>query len=346
MRSFSFKVKTGDWRAAFRVGLSVAVPLVFIYYAETLHYAVYAAFGALTSLYGHSENARQRIETQAVAGAALVLTLTVAAAFSVAQGPQWVLFPLLAAVVVGAGTLGTLMGWVPRGEIFFILVLLVVAGIPLENGAFLPTVAIGAGAAGFAVLLTVLEGEGAIGARSLVRSVRERAQAGLNSLDRLRHAVVILIAALAVVGAWGLALALGMGHPFWAPIAASALMPALTPADAMRRAIHMLSGTLGGVAIAALLFAQQPGPLALILMIALCQAVAELFLARNYAIALLFITPLAIGMSNLGRNLAWSPLLIDRLAEAALGAAVALAAIALGGWLLPLLAGRQVEREA
>ena len=52
--------------------------------------------------------------------------------------------------------------------------------------------------------------------------------------------------------------------------------------------------------------------------ITLCQAIAELFIARSYALAVLFPTPLAIGMSNLGRNLSWSPLLYERAIEAGL----------------------------
>lgn len=96
-------------------------------------------------------------------------------------------------------------------------------------------------------------------------------------------------------------------------------MPALTSSDIARRAIHLLAGTLGGVGLAALFFAGQPGPLALIGMITLCQAIAELFIARSYARALLFLTPLAIGMSNLGRNLPWSPPLYERAIEAGRG---------------------------
>lgn len=346
MRSFPFEVKIQDVRAALRVGVSVGVPLWTLYASGHIHLAVYAAFGALTSLYGHSESVERRVETQVVAGAALVATLAAAAFYSAAQGPQWLLPVMLALVVVGAGTLGTIMRWVPRGEIFFILVLLVVAGIPLTADEILPVIAIGAGGAGFSILLTLLERGGTGGAQPLARGVRLRMQAGSATLDRTRHAIAITIAAMAATGAWLLALALDIGHPFWAPIAVAALMPALTPTDAMRRAIYLLLGTLGGVCLGAILFAQDPGPLALIIVIGLCQAAAELFMARNYALALVFITPLAIGMSNLGRNLPWSPLLVERLVEAGLGAAVALVAILVGSRLLAVLSAPRVESEA
>lgn len=346
MRSFPFKVKTQDIRAALRVGASVGLPLVALYASGHIHFAVYAAFGALTSLYGHSEPAQRRVETQVVVGVALVATLAVAAIYSVAQGPDWLLSIMLAVVVVAAGTLGTVMGWTPRGEIFFILALLVVASIPLTANEILPAIVAGAGGVGFSILLTALEPNGAVDARSLVRGVRRRIQAGWAILDWTRHAIVIIIAALAVTSAWLVARSIDIGHPFWAPIAVAALMPALTPADAMHRTIRLLSGTLGGVLIAAALFAREPGPLALILIIALCQAVAELFIARNYGVALLFITPLAIGMSNLGGTLPWSPLLMERLVEAGLGAAIALVAIVFGSTVLARVAAPRVNSEA
>lgn len=53
-------------------------------------------------------------------------------------------------------------------------------------------------------------------------------------------------------------------------------------------------------------------------------------MTRNYGIALLFFCPLAIGMSTLSRGASWQPALVDRLAEAALGTAVALLTIFVG----------------
>jgi hypothetical protein len=88
MRSFSFKVKTSDLRAALRDGASVGLPLLAIYASGQIHFAVYAAFGAPTSLYGHSETVQRRVETQVVVGVALVATLALAAISSAAQGPE------------------------------------------------------------------------------------------------------------------------------------------------------------------------------------------------------------------------------------------------------------------
>ena len=107
-------------------------------------------------------------------------------------------------------------------------------------------------------------------------------------------------------------------------------MPALAAADVWRRTLHLMLGTLGGVAIATFLFSFNPGHLALIAIIIVCQAVAEIVVSRNYGVSLLFFSPLAIGMSNLSRGAPWQPLLVERVTEAALGTAVALLTIFVG----------------
>ena len=133
-----------------------------------------------------------------------------------------------------------------------------------------------------------------------------------------------------MLAAWLLALALGVGHPFWAAVTVAALMPALAAADVWRRTLHLMLGTLGGVGVATFLFSFNPGHLALIAIIVVCQAAAEIVVSRNYGVALLFFSPLAIGMSNLSRGAPWQPVLVDRLIEAALGTAVAFLAILVG----------------
>ena len=80
-----------DIEAAARVGLSVGIPLFAMYGLDHLDLAVFTGFGALTSLYGHREQGRRRIETQIAAGAALAATVAVATAFSAAHGPTWLL---------------------------------------------------------------------------------------------------------------------------------------------------------------------------------------------------------------------------------------------------------------
>jgi uncharacterized membrane protein YccC len=214
---------------------------------------------------------------------------------------------------------------------FFVLVLLIIAGIPTRWDRLPLAVAVGAAGAALSVLLAWLIGLDRTEARNEATSGGwRRVAAGYAALDREQHLVLVAAATLGVLTAWLLALALGIGNPFWAAVTVAALMPALASADVWRRTLHLMLGTLGGVAIANVLFSFEPGHLALIAIIMACQGLAEIAVSRNYGVALLFFSPLAIGMSNLSRGAPWQPLLVDRLAEAALGTAVAFLTIVVG----------------
>ena len=330
-RSFA-DIRRDDIEDALRVALAVGLPLLALDVADRLDLTVYAAFGGLAMLYGHGESAKQRVTTQIVAGIGLVVIIAVAMTYAAAQAPLPVLGALLAVTVIAAVTLGAAMRWVPRGEMFFVLVLLIIASIPSTWDRLPIGIAAGAGGAAFSVLLAWLSGlrNGTREEEPKTGGGRRRLAEGYASLDRGQHLVLMTAATLGVLTAWALAIVLGIGHPFWAAVTVAALMPALAATDIWRRTLHLMLGTLGGVGVATLLFSFEPGHLALIAIIIVCQAAAEIAVARNYGVALLFFSPLAIGMSNLSRGAPWPPLLLDRLAEAALGTAVAFLTIFVG----------------
>ena len=329
MRRFLADIHRHDIEAAIRVAVSVGLPLLALYAIDRLDLAVYAAFGGLAMLYAHNEPAKKRVESQIIAGTGLVVTMAVALVCSASHAPVAVLGAVLALTVIAAVTLGAAMRWVPRGEMFFVLVLLIIAAIPTKWESLPLAIAVGAGGAAFSVLLAVLHLIGAPAGEPKPEGWR-RIASGYADLDRRQHLVLLATAMIGVLVAWSLALALGIGHPYWAAVTVAALMPALAAKDVWSRTIHLMVGTLGGVAIATLLFSFNPGHLALIAIIVICQAVAQIAVSRNYGVALLFFCPLAIAMSNLSRGAPWPPILLDRVAEAALGVAVAFLAIFVG----------------
>ena len=69
---------------------------------------------------------------------------------------MFVLGALLTVTVIAAVTLGTVMQWEPRGEMFFVLVLLIIASVPTSWDRLPLGIAVGAAGAAFSVLLTAL----------------------------------------------------------------------------------------------------------------------------------------------------------------------------------------------
>ena len=81
-------------------------------------------------------------------------------------------------------------------------------------------------------------------------------------------------------------------------------------------------GTLAGVLLAAAFLAAHLPVVALIAVIGLLQFATELTVGRNYGLAVLFLTPLALIMGTLAQPVSTAALLHDRAIETVLGAAV------------------------
>ena len=129
---------------------------------------------------------------------------------------------------------------------------------------------------------------------------------------------------------WG-----GIGHPYWAMVAALAPLSAPHITSQMTRVIHRSVGTmLGPVSAGALLVLELP-VIALVLALAVLQLLTEMFVARNYAVAMLFITPLALGMGQMAGPVPVWPLLFVRGVETLIGSVVGI---------LVALAGHELRR--
>jgi hypothetical protein len=72
-----------------------------------------------------------------------------------------------------------------------------------------------------------------------------------------------------------------------------------------------------------------PRSAGLVLAIAILQVITELFVARNYGIAVVAITPMALILTHLGAPEPLDRLVLDRVVETLLGAAATLLVIAL-----------------
>ncbi|MBY6362801.1 FUSC family protein [Rhodococcoides corynebacterioides] len=148
---------------------------------------------------------------------------------------------------------------------------------------------------------------------------------------------------VASLAAGGLAVAAGLGRPDWAVVGAVlVLQQGPDRPRGLVRAAHRLAGTALGVVLFAAIFSLHPSGFALVLTLMALQFLVELVIARNYGIAVVFITPLALligGASHPGAQ-AW-PLAAERLIETTIGVACAVAAL----WLvLPRAHRRCLDR--
>ncbi|MGW1741948.1 FUSC family protein [Nocardia sp. NPDC001965] len=162
----------------------------------------------------------------------------------------------------------------------------------------------------------------------------------LRSLSPDSHAVVSANRiGLAAVLAGCSAVALDLGRPDWAVLTVTVLLH--QGPDRVRgtyRGVHRIGGTALGLALFAALYALEPRSWALVLILMTLQFAIEMFVARNYGLAVVFITPLALLIGGGGQYSDMFPVLRDRLLESVIGVAIGLTAL----WAVDRRAHRRV----
>ncbi|MCL8026524.1 FUSC family protein [Nocardioides bruguierae] len=311
----------GAHRVALRAGLSVAVPLLVLWATDHLEWSAYATFGAFASIYARNDPWRQRVRMQARAGAWLVLAVVLGTLVATSSERAWLAVPVAAVLAGGASLLSDHWGWRPPGPLFTVFGFGASSAIPADAGTVLAAVLVGISGALLALLVSALGGlaeRGAVGDRP--GGVRT-APPHVRPTDMTRHA---LRGAVAVLVAGALATGVGIGHPYWAMVSAVVPLMAREWLPALERGIHRVVGTFVGLGLAALVLTLDPPGLVVVLLVVVLQGAAELLVMRNYALALVVITPLALLMVHLASPEPMSSLLLDRGVETLLGVAVGL----------------------
>ena len=144
---------------------------------------------------------------------------------------------------------------------------------------------------------------------------------------------VVARAGVAVCVAGFIASTLGIDHAYWAMSAAVLIVhQGFDWIRTLQRGAERTLGTGIGLALAGALLALHPHGLWLVATIALLQFTVELVVVRNYAIAVVFITPLALTMSSGGQPVDdIDELLLARGIDTLIGCVVALAVYLLIG---------------
>ena len=98
-----------------------------------------------------------------------------------------------------------------------------------------------------------------------------------------------------------IASALGVEHAYWAMAAAVLILhQGLDWLRTLERGLQRLLGTWAGLVLAAVILTLHPQGLWLVLTLAVLQFTIEMFVVRNYALAVVFITPTALTIATGG----------------------------------------------
>ncbi|MGV9251203.1 FUSC family protein [Streptomyces sp. NPDC003697] len=164
---------------------------------------------------------------------------------------------------------------------------------------------------------------------------------GTSSAGR-RHLAVHGVPALRMMLGTGVAGAaaafLSFGHGYWAAVSAAAVLHSVNVRTSVQRAVQRTLGTLAGLLISVAVLVTHPAPTVAVFLIVLLEFLLEYVVARNYGLGVVFLTPLALLLSNLTSPTSTGTLVYDRMLGGAVGIAVALACALL------VVHGRATER--
>ncbi|TWD79709.1 fusaric acid resistance family protein [Kribbella amoyensis] len=304
-------------RVAARAALSMLIALLTLWWFDRVEWALYATFGAFTSVFGGGLRSPGRWKLQIAVG--LTLTAAVACGVLIALHPErtWLAVPAAAAWAALAAALSDHFHWKPPGALFPVFAVAACSSVPITAANVLPAIAVTASTAALAILLGVLEDR-------LAPPPPQATPPPAPPPAPLPRIVNPTANAAAVLIAGGIATASGISHPYWAMIAAVAPLAAVGFRKQFVRGVHRAAGTLIGIFLAVPLLALDLPVLAILVAVPALQGTAELLIARNYGAALIVITPLALLLVDMAHAEPISTLVTDRLVETVIGVTVGL----------------------
>ncbi|MFP3125685.1 FUSC family protein [Ectobacillus funiculus] len=324
------RVRRYPWNKAITAGLTIGIPFIVGNIFGRLDWALLAGIGGFTALYVHNESYKQRAIKLLLVNIGLIISfgLGLVAAIS-----PWT----MALALSGVATISTFICGAfrvpPPSGYFFVLVCAVGTSLPVDLSVTLSRMTIALLGGCLAWVLSMSSWLFIPGNRERVvplkdsslasKSVRTVFRSALAKHSQVvsasyRNGLVILIATF-------IAYALGIERLYWVPLSCASVLQGATILAMLHRALQRSVGTVVGILIAGGIFALNPSFLMLGLWVITLQFVVELIIVRNYAFAVVFITPLALIIAESGQpNMPVSTLIGARLLDTLLGSAIGL----------------------
>ena len=312
---------------ALQGAIAIGIPTVGFALAGHAELGLLASSGAFLALYLTTRSRRDRAAKLPL----LALGFLVASAMGIAASASPVLSLIVLFVVAAVSAvlcLGLAVG--PPGALFFVLV----AGVSGHVAG--PTSLDGGNVNGWLVLAMLALGLVIAYLVVLAPLVVPRVRAADARLphDPMRFEIdetirIILTRLIVATGIAVLAAApLGIHRAYWVVVAVIAI---LQNGHRLRltavRGVHRVLGTLVGLGLFALIFLASPSGVWLGVLLMALQFVVELVVIRNYGLALVFITPLALTIAAQAGTADVGVIVGERFADTVLGAAIATAVL-------------------
>lgn len=320
------------WPVAVQAALAISVPIVVFTLAGAPTFGLQACLGAFTVLYVAGSSLSVRARVLPIVAVALVLSATAGSLLSVS-----VLLSVVGLVVITAVAsilaFGFRLG--PPGPLFFPLVYGASAHItaPVDDVRAVDPllfVALVASGCAFAYVVAIAPGlprRTGVGGADPARDPLTRPQ--FDAAARIVTARCLTATLLAGV----VSVSVEPARGYWIVCAAIAVLSGgIGHRLTLTRGLHRVVGTAAGILLYLAVVTLAPHGLWLAAILGSLQFAVEILVVRNYALALLFITPLVLVISTSAAGSESDPvgLASERLVDTMMG--VALAAVATLVW--------------
>ncbi|MFD4960448.1 FUSC family protein [Microbacterium sp. NPDC058389] len=309
------------WPIGLRAAIAMAVPIALMSLLGRPDLGFQAATGAFVALYGTHLPVIERVRVVPFVAGALAAAAVLGALAAPSQAATLVGLAVVA-VVAAIAMFGFRVG--PPGPLFVVLVYGLSSHVVASGAeAVVYVVAVVCGilfASTVSLAPLALQSRRRVAARPLREILPGPAWTGGERM------LVARVALVTVVGI-GLGLVLDPDRAYWIVGAAVAVVGvAADRRAAFSRGLHRMVGTVVGAGVYLLLAPLPLSPLWLALVLGLLQFTIELLVVRNYALALVFITPLVLLLTGAATGTVdtvavAAERVVDTLVGAALGAA-------------------------
>ena len=309
-----------DFSPAFRIGVSIGTPLIILKLTGHLDWTLYAIFGGYTSTYGRTASHIERFKMQAAAGTLIVLSLT--AGTVVGALPLASFIAIIGIGLVGGSTAGMaeVFQWRPSGALFMVFAFGACASTPETIQKIPIAFIVGGVCAIYAVAI------GSIGVwHPIIRGLDSTApKIHFNPKEIRRNFYQYGGTASA---AMFISTVDHLSHPYWAAMTAVVPLSATNTTDRISRGLHRLVGTFIGLFVAVAIISTHPHDWIMILWIGFLLVGAELFVLKHYGMAMVFMTPMALLMTQLNVKHISTSLVLDRGITTGIGVAIGLSVL-------------------
>lgn len=291
MNLFAFAPSHGPrWQLGLQAAIGMAAPIAVMTLIGLPAFGFIAASGAFTVLFAGTAAVVDRARVLPFVAAGLIASASLGAL----SGSDFLLVSI-GIVVIALASAGLAFGFRlgPPGPLFFVLVFglsaQITAHASIASLGYITAVACGC-IFSYLVALSPL----------VIRRVRSHPPRPLSellpgpALDDVSRLLLLRVAIVSVLGVL-VGAVVDPARSYWIVGAAVAVIGiAADRRAAFQRGLHRMLGTVAGVGVYALLALLHPQGLWIALLLGIMQFTVELVVVRNYALALMIITPLVL----------------------------------------------------